>query len=353
MINLSWQIIEQQRHMMGTDVSIHLAVSVEAVELAQAAITECFIWLDEMAARLTRFDASSELMQMNCSGGSWFAASDILFDCMVVALEAANDTDGLFDPALLPQLVATGYDKDFDSIAYHECGPALQNPGAGGKWRAIRIDATNRRIFLPSDVQVDLGGIAKGWAADVAIDRFFAQFTNVIVNVGGDIRLRGGPEPGKLWAVGVDNPHLADANNTDYLAIVTPGQGAIATSGSTRRWWLQENVVQHHVIDPRTGKPATIWLTGEQANPYETNDLIAAATALAPSAVQAEVAAKVALLRGFPHALHAVEDAWQSSPELGVALILVLGSGAVWCSLNIESYLQQYGGDSSLWLKSH
>jgi hypothetical protein len=82
--------------------------------------------------------------------------------------------------------------------------------------------------------------------------------------------------------------------------------------------------------------------------------LIATATALAPTAARAEVAAKVALLRGYPDALHAIEQAWAGDAQLkadkGVALLLVLGTGEVVVSANMEAYLDTCGGGGMLWL---
>ena len=141
------------------------------------------------------------------------------------------------------------------------------------------------------------------------------------------------------------------------MAVVTLGQGGTATSGATERWWYAGGVPQHHVIDPRTGTSARIWLNTGAPLP-EGDDLIATATAFAPTAAHAEVAAKVALLRGFPDAMERVARGWKSDrrrprPPYGdvdVALLLVMGSGAVHVSAHLEAWLDRYGGGGSLWL---
>jgi len=340
------RLVEQWRKMMGTTISLHLDVSPEQTAQAQSAIADCSLWLEEVAAQLTRFTPDSELWQLNRAAGSWFAASPILFDCLSAALHVAESSGGIFDPTLLPQIIAAGYDRDYAEIAFQEVGATMAGTMSGGRWRDIELDTKRRRVLLPPGAQVDLGGIAKGWAADVALDRFFERFDNVLINIGGDVRLRGGPLSGGFWAVAVDNPLLPDAENEDHLAIITLGSGAIATSGATRRWWLRDGEVSHHLIDPQTGQPARLWTPAWRGPPEEAARLVAAATALAPTAAQAEVAAKVALLRGFPGALQHIEE----HPDDGSAAILVTGSGDVTCSANLEDYLERSKRGSHLWL---
>jgi thiamine biosynthesis lipoprotein len=153
-----------------------------------------------------------------------------------------------------------------------------------------------------------------------------------------------------LWAIAIDNPLLAAADNEDHLAIVTPGRGGVATSGANRRWWFQGKRVSHHLIDPRTGHPAQIWTPPEaERNEQNARTLIAAATAFAETASEAEVAAKVALLHGFPGALEAVEDAWAATPGTGSALLVALGGGQLHASLNLDAWFQHYSVEKGIW----
>ncbi len=379
---------------MATDVSVQIAVEPARWVEAVAAADACMDWFAEVDLRLSRFRPASELSRLNNAAGEWFAASDALYECVALAVASAEASNGLFDPTMLRQLCDLGYDRDFASIAQREvavsapiergkieCGntrisgspsllgegvrgrgpsmaptppPVQATPSARAAWRDIALDPQRRRVKLPAAAQLDLGGIAKGWSADVALARYCASFPGALINVGGDLRAQGGPQPGELWSVGIRDPRLELSGLDDpatHLATAALSRGAMATSGAVRRWWLRDGQRQHHLLDPRTGQPMTLWIDGSD----EPGSLIATATAFAPTATQAEVAAKVALLRGYPGALSAVESAWErygavgpaNDCDAGVALALVFGSGEVMFSKNIAAYLASWGTDGA------
>jgi len=352
-----YELVQRRGRPMATDVSVQIAVPSPRWAEAAAAADACMDWFDEVDARLSRFRPESELSRLNATAGEWFAASDVLYECAALALESAECSGGLFDPTMLRQLSALGYDRDFASIAHREVSPAygLQAPAKRAAWRAIALDPRRRRIRLPAGVQLDFGGIAKGWAADVALVRYCAAFPGALINVGGDLRAHGGPQPGELWSVGIRDPRLELSGIDDpatHLATARLSRGAMATSGAVRRWWLRDGQRQHHLLDPRTDQPIPLWTAGGD----EPDSLIATATAFAPTAAQAEVAAKVALLRGYPSALAAVESAWErygalgprNDGDAGVALALVFGTGEIVFSRNLNEYLATWGTQGAM-----
>jgi thiamine biosynthesis lipoprotein len=353
-------LVEQKQRIMATEVTLHLAVAPQEEARAHAALDSCVAWLREVERCLTRFNPASELCQLNRHAGQWRAVSTLLFTVVREALAAARASDGLFDPALLPHLEALGYDRDFALLARLPAESAAvkqQITPPPGAWREIKLDVERQRILLPRGTRLDLGGITKGWAADKALKRLLAYSSNVLVNVGGDIRLRGGPQPGESWAVGIgDLDATGGSAGAVQRAIVTFAHGGLATSGAGGRWWYHQGERQHHILDPRTGRPASLWLgtADAQATAAADGQVIAMATALAETAAHAEVAAKVALLRGYPAALRAIEQAWAGDAQLktdkGVALLLVLGNGEVVVSSNMEEYLATCGGGGMLWL---
>lgn len=380
-------LVRREGRPMATDVSVQIAALPEQEVAAEAAAAACMDWFDEVDLRLSRFRPDSELSRLNAAG-RWFAASETLFDVVSLAIAAARASDGLFDPALLPDLEALGYDRDFALIAQREIAPAFSHRSevpaeipaeipAARAWRDVALDATRRRVRLPEGVRLDLGGIAKGWAADVALSRYCAPFPGALVNVGGDLRARGGPNPGEPWSVGIRNPReelagepqgephvepeqvFTETPRTPYAAVVSFSRGGLATSGALRRWWLRDGRRQHHLLDPRTGRPMRLWIgdadTRQGSSVAEAEPLIATATVLAPTAARAEVAAKVALLRGYPDALRGVEAAWErygavgpeTDVDAGVALALTFGSGEITLSSNFRAYLETWGTEGA------
>lgn len=371
-------LIEQTRKGMGTLLGVHVVAEPEREQAAQLAVDACFAWWDEVERRLTRFDDASELCQLNAAGGGWRAVSATLHTAVEQSIRAASASDGLFDPTLLDRTAALGYDRDFKTIAPDESSVGAsvgaaprqrttRHPTAGlsrrGAWRNIQLDPARRRLNLPPGVRLDLGGIAKGWAADVALECFFAQFPDVIVDLGGDMRVRGETPEGEPWPIGIGDPRTVAGRAEPEQTVITLRRGAVATSGAGERWWRRDGQRQHHLLDPRTGQAARLWITDDRGAADDPATLIAWASALAPTAAHAEVAAKVALLRGYPQALRTVEAAWsawqahadaESEPapygDEGVALVVALGSGEVVCSSNLQQYVDTLGGGGDIWL---
>ena len=365
-------VVEQRRRNMATPMSIHIAVPPDEAGLANAAIMRGMAWLETLSDRLTRFSQESELARLNASAGVWCAVSGTLFAVVAESVAAARATDGLFDPALLPLLEAIGYDCDYSEIKHREIGEigeigdvgnASGKPFVAGSWRNIELDARRLRILLPEGTRLDLGGIAKGWAADAVLARYFRQYDNVLINAGGDMRAQGGPKAGEPWPIGIGNPLAppdddATGESSEHAAVLTMSRGGIATSGANWRWWYRDGERQHHLLDPRTGRPMDLWIDVSDNEREDLSSLIASVTALAPTAAHAEVAAKVALLRGYPDALTQVEQSWDASRvadavpygDGAVALLLILGNGSIVCSANIHEFLSHVGGGGNLWL---
>lgn len=348
---------------MASPMSIHIAVPADEAGHANAAIMRAMAWLEALSDRLTRFSSESELSHLNASAGTWCAVSGTLFTVVAESVSAAQATNGLFDPALLPLLEAIGYDRDYNEIQYRESGQPGDILFTAGRWREIELDAQRLRIRLPEGARLDLGGIAKGWAADAALRRYFRQYENVLINAGGDMRIQGGKTPDEPWPIAIGNPLASPGDkSTEDAAVLTMRSGGIATSGASERWWLRGGERQHHLLDPRTGRSIPVWVNAaasdDQSNQGEASQMIATATALAPTAAHAEVAAKAALLRGYPEALRYVEDAWDADHavdappygDAGVALLLILGNGTIVGSANVHEFLGYVGGGGDLWL---
>lgn len=253
---------------MGTDVSI-LAPQDPAFARARAAVEVVF---DREERRFSRFRDDSELCRVNGAAGRWTSVSAPFGSLIGLALAHADRTDGLFDPTVLHAMVAAGYDRDFDEVLAGARG-ALHPPRPCGRWR--EIVTRPGAILLPAGVGLDLGGIAKGWTADLAAEAALrAGLPWALVSAGGDLRIAG---DAPAIDVRIEDPG-APSETAATLRLAT---GALASSSTLRRAWGPD---LHHILDPRTGAPS--------------DSPIVQATVWAPTCAEAEVLATWALLTG-------------------------------------------------------
>lgn len=236
--------------------------------------------IHSLERRFSRFLPESELSALNRRPGQWQEVSSDLFTVVSLALDFADETDGLFDPTVLPALRRIGYDRSMTLIRRE--GAMAPHPEHATKsgFRDIELDQANLRIRLPRSVQVDLGGIAKGWIVERAAAQLHEQSAACAVSAGGDIVFMGYPTETPGWQVAIEDPQ-DPARSVAYLQV---GPGAIATSSVTKRAWRQGEVLRHHIIDPRTSESAKV-------------DALSV-TVVAPSMAVAEVYAKALLICG-------------------------------------------------------
>ena len=207
----------------------------------------------------SRFCLDSELNRVNATRGGIALLSPLFATTLRAALDAAEATDGLVDPTVGVAIEAAGYDADFADLVPD---PRAPGPAAPGSWQSLRL--AGRLLFLPLDVKLDLNGFVKALAVDDALDLLEGDG---FVSAGGDLAARG--------ALDVALPEGGAVRLT---------RGALATSGSSGRAWLRGGKRQHHLIDPRTGRPAE--------SPWEQ------VTVCGDSCLTADVAAKAAFFLG-------------------------------------------------------
>jgi len=231
--------------------------------------------------RFTRFSPDSELMRLNRSSGKWREVSQDMFDLLLAAQSYVAPTRGLFNPAVLPALAASGYDRSIELLEATPSTPDRHSPSeTPPDFAEAELDPDGRRVRLPQGMQIDLGGIAKGWLAAKAAERLAEYADGCAVSAGGDISVLGLPKDADGWSVGLEDPRQPDRD----LTTLTLRSGSCATSSVTKRKWLQSGETMHHIIDPRTGEPAqSPWLS---------------VTVLSPSATEAEAFAKACLIGG-------------------------------------------------------
>jgi thiamine biosynthesis lipoprotein ApbE len=208
----------------------------------------------------SRFRPDSEIQSVSAARGRPVQISPLLAEAIGVALRAARLTGGDVDPTVGAAMSALGYDRDFDLVP--PAGPALAVttrtvPG----WREIRLEG--QELTMPEGVQLDLGATAKAWAADRAATRIAGHIAGgVLVSLGGDVAVAG-PTPEGGWRIRVQDVtgSPADAPGGPY-ALIAIRDGGLATSSTAARRWQRGGDVLHHILDPRTSRPAdAVWRT--------------------------------------------------------------------------------------------
>lgn len=272
---------------MDTDVDIFI----EAESMPFGAFAEARLIFEQQEERFSRFREASLLSRLN---NRETVNDEMLAEAVEMAIDAWETTGGLFNPMILPALRTAGYDRTFKEVTG---GSEAAVPVPGPK-DCIAINGSE--VWLRKG-QLDLGGIVKGWTADIVAESLAERHQNVFVNAGGDIRCTGSDGTGEGWKMDVSGLSVADR--------VWEGRvlGAIATSTvMKRRWQTSQGSIAHHLIDPRTGKPSSSGYVQ--------------VTARAEECWIAEVWAKAVLIGGEPTR--------KQAESLGVALVTFPEHGA-------------------------
>ena len=283
----SSDVVDRSFELMGTHIRILVGPpSSGRTDSPQHAADQVEAFLNVYNETMSRFRPDSELSKLNQSEDEEIPASALMCSAIAAALTAAEASDGLVDPTLLPELEEIGYREHWtaanrvelrEALASDRPAPSSAAPAQSSRWREISVDEAAGIIRRPRGVRIDTGGTGKGHAADLA-GELLSGFDSWAVDCGGDVRIGGN--------AGVEREvQVVGAFDDSEIETINVRDGAVATSGLNARIWRdQSGQSSHHLLNPATGRAA---FTG-----------LVAATALAPSAVEAETLAKQALLLG-------------------------------------------------------
>ena len=235
------------RAMMGTEVSVHLWS--DDPEAGRRVLEEVFQEASRIDSLMSTYKDESEISKINREAAEGkVVAGDELFGLIQRSLDISVLTHGAFDIT-------------YDSVGQHYDFRSRKRPDAGTveaerehiDYRLIKLEqATGTVHFLERGVRINLGGIAKGYVVERGIDILRHRgIRNAIVTAGGDSRLLG-DRRGRPWMVGIRDPR-----NDGEVAISVPlVDEAISTSGDYERYFDEEGIRYHHIIQPSTGEPA-------------------------------------------------------------------------------------------------
>lgn len=245
---------------MGTLVRISVSGGRQAA--LEAAVSEA-------AAEITRLEkifsarlGDSEISRINSApelaGGHTISAET--YELLSLALQVAEETDGAFDPTIGAASALWGIGTENARIP----GDAeIEKILPTINWRTIRLwqEKTPGRapaaVYKASSAKgqfLDLGGIAKGFAADRAADILRSRgVKSALLDLGGDLVVVGNAPQGRPWRLGLQNPKGARGN---YFAVVTTSNAALVTSGTYERFFERDGVRYHHILNPASGCPS-------------------------------------------------------------------------------------------------
>ena len=279
----------------------------------------------------SRFDDTSELMQLNNHPNQWTEVSAELFEVLKRAIHFVAKTEGLVTPTLLKELCAIGYQHSFETL------PKVSKPSVPTIASNITSDVNSflqamsvsnnsqqieriqlrqladgqHQVYLPGGMALDLNGYVKGWCA-MQLAEHISQAHDwqlpCLVDMGGDMAI--GVPTDQIakpitWGIAIAKPYLVDGEHVQDdgdVAILAISSGAVATSGQDYRRWWHDGRWQHHLIHPHYSRPVS-------------SDVLTA-TVLATDTLIAEVYAKYCVLLGVTEAM-----AWLNKHDIAALLI--------------------------------
>ncbi len=343
---------------MGCHIQVNLDVTRLSTQYSQIAIDkQVAILTSDVQQRIahwekifSRFDDSSELMQLNKHTNQWIKISPELFEVLQRAIHFVSKTQGLVTPTLLKDLWAAGYQHSFETLPKISvpCVPINDSKASSSKISSntssnlnlnsstdlqdasitndFKLNNTNQKIeriqlrkladgqhqvYLPTGMALDLNGYVKGWCAmQLAehISHVHDWQIPCLVDMGGDMAI-GVPteqiDKPITWGVAIAKPYFAndeEVHDDEDVAILAINSGAVATSGQDYRRWWHEGRWQHHLIHPHYSRPVS-------------SDVLTA-TVLATDTLTAEVYAKYCILLGVTEAM-----AWLNKHDIAALLI--------------------------------
>lgn len=217
------------------------------------AIDEAILMINDIDDKMSAFKDNSDISRINDNSGSNFqlVSADTYF-ILKKAIEYCKLTKGAFDPTIRPlvNLWNRGMEQeqlpDVDSIKEKL---SLVN------YNDILFDENSRNIKLKNiGQQIDLGGIAKGFAADKVRDIFIRHnIKHALIDLGGNIYVLGSKPNNTFWNIGIQNPYKPRGQ---YLGVLKVKNKSIVTSGNYEKYFLKDGKRYHHIIDPKTGFPS-------------------------------------------------------------------------------------------------
>ena len=268
---------------MGTDLEIKV-IDVDT-DKAEKALDAAIAEIQRVEDMMTTW-RDSPLTRLNAAAGQGFVdVPKELARLVARSLAVAEATHGAFDPSFASVGKLWDFKADPPQLpSDEEIASAILKVG----FRKVQVDLENSRISLPAGTRLGLGGIAKGYGVDRAMAVLMQHgIKDGIVNAGGDLKALG-TKFGKPWRIAITHPRKGE----EPVAVIPLSNICLVTSGDYERFFVVDGKRYHHILDPRTGRPATGCIS---------------ATVLAPDAAFADALATAMVVLGPEEGLKVIE----------------------------------------------
>ena len=232
---------------LGTTCSISLDKSTEP-----DMFTRAFTLLREIEEIMSTSIPGSDVMRINENAGrSPVAVTEDTYYVIAKSLEISRTSKGVFDITVGPLVdlwkIGTPEAAVPDPVRILEALPLVD-------FESVLLDPEHRTVYLEQEnMRVDLGGIAKGFAADKVVEYLNSHsIEKGIIDLGGNIFAMGTKHDGTPWRIGVQDP---DGSRGSYIGIIKASNQAVVTSGIYERYFIEQGHRYHHIIDTETGYP--------------------------------------------------------------------------------------------------
>ena len=214
---------------------------------AEQALADCADRLKELEAMWSVTDEGSDIYKADHSGGAPVAVSAETAGLVSFAVDMNRRTEGALDISVYPVLAEWGFTTQKYHVPSDErIAELMKNVDAS------RVEVSDGVLTVPRDMMIDLGAVGKGQAADIICDLLKSRgVTSAILDLGGNVQTVGSKPDGSNWKVGIRDPECEGV-----ICTVEIGNAAVVTSGGYERQFTENGVSYHHIIDPKTGKPA-------------------------------------------------------------------------------------------------
>lgn len=218
---------------------------------AQDAVTEAIHEIQRLDAMFSVGNTDSDVTTANMQGSA--TVSDETAYLVEQSLEISRKTDGAFDITIYPVMELWGFTtKNYKVPQTDELQETLKRVSYEN------VSLKDHELVLKNNAQIDFGGIAKGYTSS-RVMQIFKEYgiEHGMVNLGGNVQTLGTKTDGTAWRVAIQSPQ----GGNQYLGILETSDQAVITSGGYERYFEENGVTYHHIIDPKTGYPSDSDLT--------------------------------------------------------------------------------------------